>query len=76
MSNSFIWPIDKTLPSATPLGPSGPGNNGYEGVLCILQLYWSLTIRLFSVISRTFVSGSAEMQLVLLYTLIQIQAET
>ena len=33
---------------------SGPGSNGYEGVLCI-HLSSSLAIRLFSVISKTFV---------------------
>ena len=37
---------------------SGPGNDGNEAVLRIpqkLQHYWNLTIRLFSVISRTLV---------------------
>ena len=36
-------------------GQSGPRSNGNEGVL---QHYWSLSIRLFSVISRTLVGGS------------------
>ena len=33
MSNSFIWPIDGTLSSATTLSQSGPGSNDTEGVL-------------------------------------------
>ena len=37
MSNSSIWPIDRTLSGATTLGQSGPGSNDNEGVLCILQ---------------------------------------
>ena len=37
MSNSSIWPIDRTLSDATTLGQSGPGSNGNEGVLHILQ---------------------------------------
>ena len=37
MQFSFIWPIDRTLSSATTLGEIGPGSNGYEGVLCIFQ---------------------------------------
>ena len=37
MSNSSIWPIDKTLSDATTLGQSGPGSNGNERVLCIPQ---------------------------------------
>ena len=37
MSNSSIWPIDRTLSGATTLGPSGPGRDGNEGVLHILQ---------------------------------------
>ena len=37
MSNSSIWPIDKTLSSATTPGQSGPGSNGKEGVLYISQ---------------------------------------
>ena len=32
-----IWPIDRTLSVAITLGLSGPGGNGYEGVLCIPQ---------------------------------------
>ena len=34
---SSIWPIDKTLSSATTSGQSGPGSNGNEGVLYIPQ---------------------------------------
>ena len=37
MSNSFDWPIDRTLSGATTLGQSGPGSNGIEGVLSVLQ---------------------------------------
>ena len=31
-----IWPIDSILSSATTPGPSGPGSNGNERVVCIL----------------------------------------
>ena len=37
MSNSSIWPIDRTLSSATTQGLRGPGSNGNEGVLRIPQ---------------------------------------
>ena len=37
MSNSSIWPIDRTFSDATILGQSGPGSNGNEGVLRIPQ---------------------------------------
>ena len=37
MWNSSIWPIDKILSGATTLGSSGPGSDGNEGVLHILQ---------------------------------------
>ena len=37
MSNSSIWPIDRTWSGATILGQSGPGSDGNEGVLCIPQ---------------------------------------
>ena len=37
MSNSSIWPIDMTLSKATTPGQSGPGSNGNERVLHILQ---------------------------------------
>ena len=60
MQFSSIKPIDKTLSGTTTLGLSGPGSNGNEGVLYIYpkyQYYWNLTIRLFSVISRTLVGG-------------------
>ena len=33
-----LWPIDRTLSSATTSGQSGPGNNGNEGVLYIPQI--------------------------------------
>ena len=34
---SSIWPIDRTLSGAITLAKSGPGRNGNEGVLYILQ---------------------------------------
>ena len=37
MSNSSIWPIDRTLSGAITPGHSGPGNNGNDGVLHIPQ---------------------------------------
>ena len=37
MSNSSIWPIDRTLSGATTLGQSGSWSNGNEGVLYIPQ---------------------------------------
>ena len=37
MSDNSIWPIDRTLSSATTLGQSEPGSDGNEGVLCIPQ---------------------------------------
>ena len=33
-----IWPIDGTLKGTTTLGQSGPGSNGNEDVLYILQI--------------------------------------
>ena len=57
---SSIWPIDRILSGATTPGQSGLGRNGNERVPHIpqaLQRYWSLTIGLFSVISRTSVAG-------------------
>ena len=67
---SSTWLIDRTLSGATTPGLSWPGSNGNEGVLCIPQSsrphYWSLTIILFSVISRTLIGresySSSEMQ--------------
>ena len=50
MSNSSIWPIDKTLLDATTPGQSEPGSNDNEGVLHISQ---SSKTGLFSVISKT-----------------------
>ena len=37
MSNSSIWPIDRTIPGAATPGQSGLGSDGKEGVLRILQ---------------------------------------
>ena len=37
MQFSDIWPIDRTLSSATTLGQIGPGSHGTEGVISILQ---------------------------------------
>ena len=53
---SSIWPIHWTLSGATTPSQSWPGSNGNERVLCISQS-WSLTIRLFIVISKTLVGG-------------------
>ena len=57
MSNGSIWPIDKTLSSASIPRQSGPGSNGNEEILRIPQGYtdWSLAIRLFNVISKILV---------------------
>ena len=37
MLSSSIWPIDRTLSSDITPGLNGPGSNGNEGVLHILQ---------------------------------------
>ena len=37
MSNSSIWPIDRTQSDATTPGSSGPGSDGNEGLLRIPQ---------------------------------------
>ena len=37
MQFSSIWPIDRTLSGAIIPGQSGPGSNGNEGVLHIIQ---------------------------------------
>ena len=37
MSNSSIWPIDRTLSGASTPGKSGPGSNANEGALHISQ---------------------------------------
>ena len=37
MSNSSIWPIDRTLSGAATSGQSGSGSNGTEGVYNIPQ---------------------------------------
>ena len=55
MSNSSIWPIDRNLSGAITPGQSGSGSVGNEEILHIPQHYRSLTIRLFTVISRTFI---------------------
>ena len=68
MSYSSIWPTDRILSGAITSGQSRSGSDGSEvGTLHSpkIQHYWSLTIRLFSVISRTLVGESypsAEMQ--------------
>ena len=67
---SSIWPIDKNLSGFTAPGQSGPGSDGNERGTPHspkLQDFWSLTIRLFSVTSRTLIGEfylPAEMQLV------------
>ena len=55
---SSIWSIDRTLSDATSLGQSGlrsDGNNGVSRIPWNSKHYWSLTIRLLSVISKTLV---------------------
>ena len=37
MQITSVWPIDRSLSDATTSDQSGPGSNGYEGVLCIPQ---------------------------------------
>ena len=37
MSNDSIWPIDRTRSGATIPDQSGPGSDGNEGILRILQ---------------------------------------
>ena len=44
MSNSSIWPIDKTQLDATTPGQSAPGSNCNEGVLCIPQIIKTATL--------------------------------
>ena len=57
MSNRSIWFIDRSLSGPTAPSQSGPGSDGNKEVLRIPQHHWNLTIRLFSVISRTLVEG-------------------
>ena len=38
ISNSSIWPMDRTLSGTTTLGQNGPGSNDNEGVLHIPQI--------------------------------------
>ena len=39
MLNSSIWAINRTLLGATTPGQSGPGSNGNERLLCVLQSF-------------------------------------
>ena len=57
MSNNSIWPIDRTLSSATTPGQSGPGSNGNEGVHHIPKnsRTGALPSDLFRVVFRTFI---------------------
>ena len=68
-----IWPVDRTLSGVTTPSQSGPGTMSVKGFLHSSNFhhYWNLTIRLFSVITRTLVGGgggvsypSAEVQAV------------
>ena len=54
---SSVWHIDRTLSGATTPGKSGPGSVQWMGIPHSpkVQYYWSLTIRLFSVISRILI---------------------
>ena len=57
---SSILPIYRTLSGATTQSQSGPGSDGNEAVLCILQsssITGTSPSRLFSVITRTLISG-------------------
>ena len=56
MSNRSIQLIDRTLSSATIPSQSEPESDGNEEVTHTPQ-NWSLTIKLFSVISRKLVGG-------------------
>ena len=55
MSNSFIWPKDKTLSGATTQSQSGPRSNGKDTLHSPKLQDWNLTIKLFSVIFRTLI---------------------
>ena len=59
MSNSSIWPIDKTQSDATTPSQSGPGSNSIEGILHIplTSKTGGFAIRLFDVKTRTFFAG-------------------
>ena len=61
MSNSSIWPIDRTLSGATTPGQGGPGSNGNDGVLCIPQSS-SVTRASLSDYLMSYPRHSAEMQ--------------
>ena len=55
---SSIWPINRSLSGATTPGQSGSRSDSDDGIhFPKIQHYWNLTIRLFSVISRTLVEG-------------------
>ena len=56
MQISSVKSIHRDLSGATILGQKGPGSNGNE---VVLQNQWNLTIRLFSVISRTLMGGGS-----------------
>ena len=55
--SSFMGPIDGTLTNISSPGHFGPGSNHNENVLHISQRFpdWSLIIRWFSILSRTFI---------------------
>ena len=58
MSNSSIWPIDRTLSSTTSPGQSGPGSEDNEGVFHVPQssrIIGASPFWLYSVISKTLV---------------------
>ena len=68
MSNSSIWPIDRTLSDATSPSQSGPGSNGNEEVLHIPQISKAGALLSDGLMSYPGHSGesylSADMQLV------------
>ena len=47
--NSSIWPTDGNLTSITNPGQSGLGSNGNEGILHILQSFWTVALPLDAV---------------------------
>ena len=67
MSNSSIWPLDRTFLGATTMGQSESGSDGNERVLHILQsssiTEASLSVYLMSYPGHLFCGGGeAEMQ--------------
>ena len=64
MSNSSIWPMDRTLSGTTTLGQSGSGSDGNEGVLGITGASPSDCLMSYTGLSLEESYLSAEMQAV------------